>query len=126
MSQERLDLTLATNRPRDRAGRGRGSGAVLEKDHCGVSAEDVRAGRRALAGRIAAVPLCVAMASLARGDAPLTTADLVRFLKASISERTILLELQSRGFGEPLDLARETTLREAGATETLIVAVRRT
>jgi VWFA-related protein len=65
------------------------------------------------------------MAALARGDAPLTTADLVRFLKASISERTILLELQGRGFGEPLDLARETTLREAGATETLIVAVRR-
>ncbi len=67
----------------------------------------------------------MAIAALARGDAPLTTADLVRFLKANISEHTILLEVQSRGFGETLDLARETTLREAGATETLIVAVRR-
>ena len=65
------------------------------------------------------------MAAVARGDAPLTTADLVRFLHASISESTILVELQSRGFGESLDRARETTLREAGATETLIVAVRR-
>ncbi|HEV7502029.1 MAG TPA: VWA domain-containing protein, partial [Vicinamibacteria bacterium] len=30
-----------------------------------------------------------------------------------------------RGFGEPLDSARETQLRDVGATETLIVAVRR-
>jgi VWFA-related protein len=65
------------------------------------------------------------MAARAGGDQALTTADIVRFLKANISEHTILLEVQSRGFGEPLDQARETMLREAGATETLIVAVRR-
>src|SRR6185369_1995664 len=91
----------------------------------GVAAADTRERRRARFGRIAAVLLWVAMAAWARGDQPLTTADVVRFLKASISERTILVELQGRGFGEPLDEARETLLRQAGATETLIVAVRR-
>ena len=71
------------------------------------------------------VLLWVAMAASVRADQALTTLDVVRFLKASISERTILLELQSRGFGEPLDAARENQLRQAGATETLIVAIRR-
>lgn len=61
----------------------------------------------------------------ARGDAPLSTADIVVFLRAGISERTILTELTDRGFREMLDDAREETLREAGASETLIVAVRR-
>ena len=65
------------------------------------------------------------MAARAGGDQALTTADIVGFLKAHISEHTILLEVQGRGFGETLDQARETMLREAGATETLIVAVRR-
>jgi Mg-chelatase subunit ChlD len=65
------------------------------------------------------------MAARASSDQALTTADVVGFLKAHISEHTILLEVQSRGFGETLDQARETMLREAGATETLIVAVRR-
>src|SRR5689334_3246071 len=92
---------------------------VLGHDHSGVAAEDTR-GRLARAGRIAAVLLWVAMAATVRGDQPLETIDVVRFLKASISERTILLELQSRGFGEPLDAARENQLRQAGATETLI------
>jgi hypothetical protein len=60
-----------------------------------------------------------------RADAPLTAADVVRFLQAGISEPTILLELQNRDFGEPLDPPREAALREAGASETLIVAIRR-
>ena len=36
----------------------------------------------------------------------LTAADVVRFLRAGISEPTIQLELTSRGFAEPLDAAR--------------------
>ena len=76
-------------------------------------------------GRIVAVLLLVALAEGARGDAPLTTADLVRFLRAGISERTMLAELGDRGFAEPLDAAREAALRDAGASETLVVAVRR-
>ncbi len=68
----------------------------------------------------------LAAAAGVRGEAPLTTADLVRFLKAGISEKTILTELDNRGFSEPLDFGRETSLREAGASETLVVAVRRT
>jgi VWFA-related protein len=65
------------------------------------------------------------MAGGVRADAPLTTADVVRFLRAGISEQTILVELQGRGFGETLDPQREAALREAGASETLVVAVRR-
>jgi VWFA-related protein len=70
--------------------------------------------------------LLAALAVGAQGDELLTTADLVRFLKAGISESTILTELSHRGFGEPLDDEHEAALRDAGASETLIVAVRRT
>ncbi|MFI5184808.1 MAG: VWA domain-containing protein, partial [Vicinamibacteria bacterium] len=80
--------------------------------------------RKAL-GRFAAVLLLVGGAALSRGDSPLTTADVVRFLRAGIGEHTILTELQGRGFSDPLDATREAALREAGASETLIVAVRR-
>jgi len=80
--------------------------------------------RRALASVLLLATMAVAAAAV-RGDDPLATADLVRFLRAGISERIILAELRDRGFGEPLDSARETQLREAGASETLIVAVRR-
>jgi len=76
-------------------------------------------------GRTVAAFLLVALAGGARADSPLTVADVARFLKAGISEHTILTELESRGFAEPLDAAREATLREAGASETLIVAIRR-
>jgi VWFA-related protein len=79
----------------------------------------------AVVGRILAVLLLLAMAAGASGEAPLTTADIVRFLQAGISERTILAELRERGFAELLDWTREATLREAGASETLVVAVRR-
>lgn len=79
----------------------------------------------ARAVRIAAVVLLVTMAAGVHGDDPLSAADVVRFLRAGISERIILAELRDRGFGEPLDPAREAELREAGATETLIVAIRR-
>jgi VWFA-related protein len=75
---------------------------------------------------IVAVLVLMAAAVGVRGDAPLTTADLVRFLKAGISEKTILTELNNRGFSETLDFTRETALRDAGASETLVVAVRRT
>jgi VWFA-related protein len=76
-------------------------------------------------GRTVAALLLVALAGGARADSPLTVADVARFLKAGISEHTILTELESRGFAEPLDAAREATLRDAGASETLIVAIRR-
>ena len=72
-----------------------------------------------------AVLLWLLPALRAGGDAPLTTADVLRFLKAGISESTILTELQSRGFAEPLDEAHESALRAAGASETLVVAIRR-
>ncbi len=75
--------------------------------------------------RFVAVLLLVAAAAGSWGDVPLTTADVVRFLRAGIGEHTILTELHDRGFAEPLDSAHETALREAGASETLIVAVRR-
>jgi len=80
--------------------------------------------RRALASVVVLATMAMAAAAV-RGDDPLATADLVRFLRAGISERIILAELRDRGFGEPLDSARETQLREVGASETLIVAVRR-
>jgi VWFA-related protein len=74
---------------------------------------------------LATVLVLFVMAVGARGDDPLATADLVRFLRAGISERIILAELRDRGFGEPLDSAHEAQLRDVGATETLIVALRR-
>jgi len=76
-------------------------------------------------GRSVAALLLITMAGSARADAPLTAADVVRFLKAGISEQTILVELKGRGFAEPLDPPREAALREAGGSETLIVAIRR-
>jgi len=82
-------------------------------------------GRLAVAGKVVAALLVVGLATIVRADAPLTTADLVRFLKAGISERLILAELKDRGFSEPLDPGNETALRQAGASETLVVAVRR-
>jgi len=76
-------------------------------------------------GRRLAAVLLIALAASARASSPLVTDDVVRFLRAGISEPTILVELQSRGFGEPLDATREASLRTAGASETLIVAIRR-
>jgi VWFA-related protein len=84
--------------------------------------------RHRLGGRIAVVLLLAVVAIAAAGTAaedPLTTADVVRFLRAGLSERTILTELRDRGFGETLDATHEAALREAGATETLVVAIRR-
>jgi VWFA-related protein len=81
--------------------------------------------RRASVARVMAVLLVVGLAVGARGDDPLSTEDLVRFLRAGISERIILAELRERGYGEPLDSAHEAELREAGASETLVVALRR-
>jgi VWFA-related protein len=82
--------------------------------------------RRSVWARAAAVlVLLVGAARVGGGDDPLAAADVERFLKAGISERTILAELRERGFAEPVDDAVEAKLRGAGASETLIVAVRR-
>jgi VWFA-related protein len=84
-----------------------------------------RGGRSLGAFASALMLLAVFLATSVRGDAPLTTADVVVFLRAGISERTILTELADRGFREPFDADREESLRNAGASETLVVAVRR-
>jgi len=84
--------------------------------------------RDRLLGKSAVVVLLAVVAIAAAGgaaDDPLTTADVVRFLRAGLSERTILVELRDRGFGEMLDATHEAALRAAGATETLVVAIRR-
>jgi len=80
--------------------------------------------RDRLAG-LMAVLLAAAVAASAGVDAALTAADVVRFLEAGIGERTILTELRDRGYGEPIDPAQEARLRAAGASETLVVALRR-
>ncbi len=72
-----------------------------------------------------ALALLLVLTTAARGEGPLTTADVVRFLGAGISENTILYEVRNRGFGEKLDAAREANLRQTGASETLIAALRR-
>ena len=74
--------------------------------------------------RLAALLSLAILARPTGAEAPLDTAAVVRFLHAGISERTILTELKDRGFGESLDASREASLLEAGATETLVVAVR--
>jgi len=84
--------------------------------------------RDRLLGKSAVVLLLAIVAVAAAGgaaDDPLTTADVVRFLRAGLSERTILIELRDRGFGEMLDATHEAALRAAGVTETLVVAIRR-
>jgi VWFA-related protein len=81
-----------------------------------------------LRGTARVLPTALALACAignASAEAPLTTADLIRFLKAGVGERTILAELADRGFAEALDEPREAALRAAGAGETLVVAVRR-
>jgi VWFA-related protein len=84
-----------------------------------VSREDGRA------IRMLALLLLVLCAGAIAAEPPLKTVDVLRFLKAGVSEHTAISELQSRGFGEALTMERESVLREAGATETLIVAIRR-
>jgi VWFA-related protein len=69
--------------------------------------------------------LLVVVAPDLRSDDPVTIADLVRFLRAGISERIVLAEVRDRGVAEPLGAEGEASLREAGASETLVVAVRR-
>jgi len=64
------------------------------------------------------------VAITSRAEGPLNTADVVRFLGVGISEKAILVEVGTRGFAENLDAPHEATLRAAGATETLIVALR--
>ncbi len=80
---------------------------------------------RAAAVAGVAIGLGVALGGRAEADRALKTADIQRFLTAGISEGTILTELNARGFGEPLEASGEAMLRKAGASETLIVAIRR-
>jgi VWFA-related protein len=98
---------------------------VLGREQRLLSGEDARRPLRTLLSGALAVLMLAALAGGVRGDAPLTTANIVVFLKAGISERLILAELHDRGFAETLDAGREASLREAGASETLMVAVRR-
>jgi VWFA-related protein len=81
-------------------------------------------GRRVVLARLVALLLLGAAAAFA-GDVPLTTADVVVFLRFGVAEEQILAELHDQGFGEALGAAREKALREAGASETLVVAIRR-
>lgn len=82
--------------------------------------------RDRLAQKVVGVLLAAAVAaSAAVVGTALTAADVVRFLEAGIGERTILTELRDRGYGEPIDAAEEARLRAAGASETLVVALRR-
>jgi len=76
-------------------------------------------------GPILAALLLLAMSAFALTDPPLTTADMVRFLRAGISEHTMITELQDRGFWAPLDSTSETFLRAEGASDALVAAVRR-
>lgn len=69
--------------------------------------------------------LLMAGAMGALSDPPLTTADVIRFLRAGVSEKTVMIELQERGFWAPLDSASTTFLRDAGASDTLLSAIRR-
>jgi VWFA-related protein len=77
-----------------------------------------------LAG-IGAVLVLAVVAAGVGGEDPLGVADVLRFLSAGISERTILTELHERGFAQGVDADVENSLRQAGASETLIVAIRR-
>jgi VWFA-related protein len=81
-------------------------------------------GRMSAVGAGAAL-LCLLLTAAGRAEGKLTTADVVRFLRAGISEPTILTELEGRGYAGPLDGPAEAELRAAGATETLLVALRR-
>jgi Ca-activated chloride channel family protein len=71
-----------------------------------------------------ALALLLVVTATARGDGPLTSADVIRFLGVGVSEESVLHEVRTRGFGESLDAAREAALRQAGASATLIAALR--
>ena len=91
----------------------------------GVSKEDGRRKRLSSALAPLAALLLLGTAALSRGDGPLSAKDVERFLKAGISESMILAELHTRGYGEAFDWKAEQALRAAGASETLVVAIRR-
>lgn len=62
---------------------------------------------------------------LTAADEPLRVADVVRYLRAGISERLILAEVRDRGIAEPMDEQKENALRQAGASDGVVEAVRR-
>ena len=69
--------------------------------------------------------LVVLASLLAAADEPLRVADIVRYLEAGISERIVLAEVRDRGMAEPVDAVKEEALRRAGASDTVLEAVRR-
>jgi VWFA-related protein len=80
--------------------------------------------RRALCA-IGTLAVALAVVLPARPDEPLRVADVVRFLRAGIGERTILLEIRERGLAEAVDEAGEAALRDAGATPAVLAAMRK-
>jgi VWFA-related protein len=82
-------------------------------------------GRRLAQVVARALALLLLVTASAIGDGPLTTADVLRFLGVGLGESSVLNEVRTRGFGETLDAGREASLRRAGATETLIAALKR-
>jgi VWFA-related protein len=82
-------------------------------------------GRRQAQVVARALALILLVAVAARGEGPLTSTDVVRFLGVGISESSVLNEVRNRGFGETIDAAREASLRQAGASDALIAALKR-
>jgi VWFA-related protein len=80
--------------------------------------------RRRTAAAAGALLLALVTVLSARPEEPLRVADLVRFLRAGISERIILVEIRERGMAEAVDEAGEAALREAGATTAVLNATR--
>lgn len=76
-------------------------------------------------GAILAGLFLAALSESSEREPPLTAAELLLFLDSGIAEGLILSEIGQRGLEERLDVGLETRLRRAGASETLIVAVRR-
>ena len=66
-------------------------------------------GQARVVARALALLLLVAVA--ARGEGPVTTADVIRFLGVGVSENTVLYEVRNRGFGETVDPARREPAR---------------
>jgi VWFA-related protein len=82
------------------------------------------ANRHSAAGGIIFALLLVPWPGAAADD-PLTTADVVRLLRAGVGESTVLHELRTRGFVDVLDAGGEAALREAGASDALVLTLER-
>lgn len=75
---------------------------------------------------VRAISVFVLLSSLlAAADEPLGVADLLRYLRAGISERVILSEVRERGVAGALDAGSLEALRDAGASSAVLEAVSR-